>query len=265
MYKILSGDLPPAPPDIEAGDRPTAVHMLPTLIASEALKGGVAIVIDALRASVTITQALASGCQRVHPVLTVSEAMAKANSLRAAGHRVIVGGERAGERPTGFDLGNSPSAYTPGAVGGADMVFSTTNGTATLLHARLASRVIVASLSNLGAVCEAVAAVDAPLHIICAGTREEVSMEDVLVAGLIAQRVVARGRTLVADDSARVAMALAASASTPDAVLSAFRASRGGRNLRRLGLDDDIAFCSRADTLAVVPVFDAARGVIRPA
>lgn len=262
MYKILSRDLPPAPPDIEAGVRPTAVHLLPTLVTPEALRGGVAIVIDALRASVTITQALASGCRRVHPVLTVSEAMAKAGELRATGHRVVVGGERAGERPAGFDLGNSPSAYTTGAVGGAEVVFSTTNGTATLLHASLADRVIVASMSNLSAVCDAVAAGDAALHIICAGTREEVSMEDVLVAGFIAQRVLKMGRSLVADDSARVAMALAASASTPEAVLSAFRASRGGRNLRRLGLDDDIAFCSRADTLAVVPVFDAERGVI---
>lgn len=265
MYKILSGDLPPAPPDIEAGDRPTAVHPLPTLIAPEALTGGVAIVIDALRASVTITQALASGCRRVHPVLTVSEAMARAATLRAAGHRVVVGGERAGERPVGFDLGNSPSTYTPSAVGGAEVVFSTTNGTATLLHARLARRVIVASMSNISAVCDAVAAENAPLHIICAGTREEVSMEDVLVAGLIAQRVVARGRSLVADDSARVAMALASTAHTPEAVLRVFRSSRGGRNLRRIGLDDDIAFCSRADTLVVVPSFDPASGVIQPA
>jgi 2-phosphosulfolactate phosphatase len=115
------------------------------------------VVIDALRASVTITQALASGCPCIHPALSVQDARDKADHLRANGNNVLLGGERAGVRPEGFDLGNSPSAYTPGAVGGREIVFTTTNGTATLLHARHAGLVLVACMGNVQTIADAIA------------------------------------------------------------------------------------------------------------
>ncbi|MFN9973644.1 MAG: 2-phosphosulfolactate phosphatase, partial [Phycisphaerae bacterium] len=55
-------------------ERPLAVHLLPALVAPEAQAGGVVIMIDALRASVTISAALAAGATRVVPTLTVEDA-----------------------------------------------------------------------------------------------------------------------------------------------------------------------------------------------
>jgi len=263
VYKVLDANLPPPSPDSEAGPRPTAVHLLPTLIAPEDLAGCIAVVIDALRASVTITQALASGCPCIHPVLSVQDARDKADHLRAQGNNVLLGGERAGVRPEGFDLGNSPSAYTPGAVGGREIVFTTTNGTATLLHARRAGLVLVACMGNVQTIADAIAKDARPVHILCAGTREEVSMEDALVAGALTERLVGAGRTLVADDSARLCVLLHAQAtSRPDGVLRVFRDSRGGRNLRRIGLDADIVFCVEHQLHGVAPVYDDASGGI---
>ena len=41
-------------------------------------------------------------------------------------------------RIEGFTLGNSPREYTPNSIGGKTLVFTTTNGTRAMLHARLA-------------------------------------------------------------------------------------------------------------------------------
>ena len=57
---------------------------------------------------------------------------------RRVATNVVLGGERGGKRIDGFDLGNSPSEYTPTAVGGRRVFITTTNGTRALHHARLA-------------------------------------------------------------------------------------------------------------------------------
>jgi 2-phosphosulfolactate phosphatase len=270
---VLGADLAPAGVDIEAGERPTAVHLTPGAVSAEALAGDVVIVIDALRASVTMCRAIEAGATCVWPVLTVEEARARAAALRAAGgggggaagRVVVLGGERGGLRPEGFDLGNSPAEYTPQQVGGREVVFSTSNGTATLLHARRAARVLVGCMGNVAGVVEAVADEPRTVHIICAGTREAVSMEDVLVAGVIARRLVEeRGRSMVAEDSIRMAMRLATLAEMggPEGVREVFWSSRGGRNLRRIGLEGDIEQCARVGGIAVVPRFDGATGAV---
>lgn len=244
---------------MERPERPTWVHLTPAAVAPEALAGGVVIVIDALRASVTIAAALAAGAPFVRACLSVEEARGVAAEMRAAGERPLLGGERGGVRIEGFDLDNSPRAYTRGAIDGRPVVFTTTNGTAAMLHAAGADEVIVGSLANVSAVCEAVREEARAVHILCAGTRGEVSLDDCLPAGAMIERLVAGGRGLASDDSARLcAMAWRATGGEPAAVRRAMEGSRGGRNLLRLGMAEDVAFCSVVDAVAVVPVFHAA-------
>src|SRR5262245_57387196 len=107
--------------------RPLNVHLLPELTTPEALTGGVVVVIDVLRATTTITTALAAGARRVIPCLDVADARAAAANSPEG--ECVLGGERQGLRIEGFDLGNSPNEYTPASVGGKTLVFSTTNGT----------------------------------------------------------------------------------------------------------------------------------------
>lgn len=254
-------DLPPPPPHTLT-ERPLAVHLTPRAVAPEALAGAVVIVIDALRASVTMTAALAHGALRILPVLTVDEARGAAGKLERG--TFLLGGERGGQRIEGFDLDNSPLGYTAERVRGKTIVFTTTNGTASLLHARLAARVLVGSFANLSAVCDAVAADPRPVHILCAGTRDEVSLDDCLPTGAMVERLTRAGRQIVAEDSARLCLAAWRSvADSPADLLAAMRSGRGGRNLVRLGLDADIEFCSRVDSLAVVPCFDPGAGEVR--
>src|SRR5438132_1827020 len=109
------------------GDRDVQVHLLPELIPPNRLVDGLAVVVDVLRASTTIIHALAAGCTDVRPCAETEEARALAGQMRAG--RVLLGGERGGVTPPGFDLGNSPREYTPSVCRGCTLVHTTTNGT----------------------------------------------------------------------------------------------------------------------------------------
>ncbi len=255
-------DVPPPPEPGERG-RSLRVHVHPSRVEPAALSGAVVIVIDALRASVTITAALAHGAARVVPVLSVEDARGLRARGAGEGSSPILGGERGGVLIEGFDLDNSPLHYTRERVAGRTLVFTTTNGTAALLHARQAARVLVGSFANLSAVCDAVADEARPVHILCAGTRDEITMDDCLPAGAMTENLVARGRELLSDDSARLCrLAWLGARAMPGGIALAMRESRGGRNLVRIGLGHEVDFCAAPDTLGVVPEFDPARGDI---
>ena len=67
------------------------VHLLPSLIPPGSLKGGVAVVVDVLRATTAMIHALASGVDAIVPCVEVEEARATAASLGRG--RAILGGE----------------------------------------------------------------------------------------------------------------------------------------------------------------------------
>jgi 2-phosphosulfolactate phosphatase len=259
-----------AKPTPETIDRPTLVYLSPSHVEPAALAGGIVVMIDTLRASTTMTRALANGAREIVPTLTVDEAISTARELRDLGLDVLLGGERSGQLIPGFDLDNSPASYTADRVRDRIIVFTTTNGTAALRHATLGSRVLVGSLCNLSALCDAIATDPRPVHILCAGTRGEISADDATVAGAIAARLVSSGRAHAGDDAGRLcAMAWASIAPEPgrepatEAIATALLACRGGRNLARIGLARDVLECAAIDTSRVVPVFTPDDGRVR--
>jgi phosphosulfolactate phosphohydrolase-like enzyme len=151
-----------------------------------AVAGGVAVVIDVIRASTTITTAVANGAASVFPVESVERALERASSL---GEGTLLGGERGGIRIEGFDLGNSPREYTPERVAGHQIVFTTTNGTAALAACHEAAVVMIGCLVNRSAVAVAAraAAVEhqTAVHLVCAGVERQLAEEDLLGAGAI--------------------------------------------------------------------------------
>src|SRR5215210_2260791 len=97
-----------------------SVHLLPELIHPGTLSGGVAVVVDALRATTVMIHALAAGCATIIPCLEVDEARCIAAGLPPGS--VLLAGERHGLPIEGFDLGNSPSAFTPEVCRGKTLV-----------------------------------------------------------------------------------------------------------------------------------------------
>jgi 2-phosphosulfolactate phosphatase len=226
------------------------VHNLPRQIAPEELAGSTVVVIDLLRATSTICQALAAGAAGVVPFLEIEEALAAAKD-RA---NVVLGGERHGKLIDGFDLGNSPSEYTPESVGGRRVFITTTNGTRALDHARDARRVLTGSFLNLSALVESLRN-DARVDILCAGTDGVESREDILAAGAIVEKLVAEERGNWKVD-ARAGEALAEWQARGAVLAVELRDTPGGRNLLEIGMDHDLVDCARIDALTVVPVLD---------
>jgi len=227
------------------------VHKLPRQIAEQELSGSTVVVVDLLRVSSTICQALAAGATEVVPFLEIGEATAA-----AAGDRpnVVLGGERGGKRIDGFDLGNSPSEYTPASVGSRRVFLTTTNGTRALDRARRARRVVVGSLLNLSAVVASIR--DEPrVDVLCAGTDGVESREDILAAGAIVEKLVSRDRSVWQLDKAAEAALDEWQASGDDLAVE-LRTTPGGRNLLAIGMDQDLVDCARIDALAVVPELD---------
>ena len=208
-----------------------------------------AVVIDVLRATSVIAQAIASGARTIYPAGSTEEAVRLGQNLDRS--ELILCGERGGLRIEGFDLGNSPLEFTPDAVADRTLVMATTNGTPALVAASAARRTLAASFLNLGAVATAVAKEDA-VTMICAGRERHFALEDAVCAGMLVERL-SKGRTKKLDlnDGAIAAVALAKRfAADLDAMM---RDTAAGRQLIDIGHDHDVVYCAGVDQLDVVP------------
>ena len=164
----------------------------------EAGEAPTGIVIDVIRATSTMCQALASGYRRVYCTAEVEEARA----LREALGEGILGGERQAVRIPGFDLGNSPREYLVAA--GETLILSTTNGTrAVVAAAERCERVLIGSLLNLTAVVEAVRDAGEDAVVVCAGVQGTMNLDDTFVAGRIVE-LLGWERTDAAEAAARL-------------------------------------------------------------
>jgi 2-phosphosulfolactate phosphatase len=210
---------------------------------AEAASAPTAIVIDVVRATSTIAQALSAGYRRV---LCVAE-IEHARELRAEVADSIVGGERDAVRIDGFDVGASPREFLEPLA--STLILSTTNGTRTIVTAaERCDVVLIGSLLNLDAVVRAASERDEDVAVICAGYKGAFAFDDAYCAGRFVERL--RGES---SDAAVAAGVLAAA--FPDAL-----AGINARTYGPPGLEEDIAFCARESVLDAVPRFAGMRG-----
>lgn len=221
----------------------------------EKLQGMPVVVIDVLRATSSIVAMLESGARQVIPVVEIETA---SRLVGADDHGVrLLAGERQGLRIEGFDLGNSPLEFTPEAVGGKTIVLTTSNGTPAIVTASKASRLLVCSINNVGAVARAVAA-ERRLVILCSGADGGFASEDLLCAGLLLEQLMEVVDTDTLDDAGRLALLLAGNQGA--GIEDFLRSCDRGRKLISLGFEDDLVHCAGKDTSILVP--EAKRGAI---
>ncbi len=207
-----------------------------------------ALVIDVLRASTSIITALGSGAACVVPVAELDEARARAIAL---GDGALLAGERGGDPPPGFDLGNSPLEFTPARVAGRTIVLTTSNGTRALAAARGSAAVGVAAFINARAAAAWARARGGDVVLICAGELGKPSLEDQACAGLLASRLAdAPGAVLTAtaEDARAVGEAYAKDLG------QLARDAPHARALAAEGRAADLAVCLTLDTSTLVPV-----------
>jgi 2-phosphosulfolactate phosphatase len=205
---------------------------------SEAASAPVGIVVDVLRATSTIAQALASGWPRVLCAPGIEEAQAVREQLGEG----LLGGERYAERIEGFDVGASPREFLDG--GDVPLIFSTTNGTRAILTAASScEHVFLGSLLNLDAVAAAARERGEDVAIVCAGFKGTFALDDAYCAGRIVQLLDGDR-----NDAAKASELIARSFADPYEALTA-------RTYGPPGMEDDIRFCARENVVDVVPRF----------
>lgn len=127
-----------------------------------------------------------------------------------------------------------------------------------------ASRILIGSFLNLAAVVNELSQSSGVVYLVCAGTDGAITGEDCLCAGAIAaglQSVSSLELTL--DDATRMVVDYYQSqTSSPGGLLTAMRASQGGRNLIQRGFEEDIRLCSERDCYAVLPEYNHESGRI---
>jgi 2-phosphosulfolactate phosphatase len=207
----------------------------------EAAPAAVGVVVDVLRATSTIAQALASGYERVLCCAEIEDARALREQLPDS----LLGGERQALRVEGFDVGGSPREFLEARAG--TLILSTTNGTRAILEtAQRCERVLLGSILNLSAVAGAAGGQD--VVVVCAGFQGGFALDDAYCAGRIVQRV----------GGERTHAATAA-----DLLARAFPTALDGLEARTYGppgLEEDIAYCAQEDRLDVVPVLTGLEG-----
>ena len=169
------------------------VHLLPKLIPPGSLRGGLAVVVDVLRATTVMVQALAAGCEAIIPCGEIRRGPG-GRRRPSAGHGLA--GRRAQGLPiAGFDLGNSPGDFTPDVCRDKTIVMTTTNGTRAILASLEAERVYIAGFTNLRATSDEISVQflkkdhGHSVHIVCAGTEGQISLEDSLLAGALTSQI----------------------------------------------------------------------------
>ena len=214
------------------------------------VEGRTALVIDVIRATTTIVQAISNGARAVYPTESAEEAIKLASSLGR--DEVLLCGERGGLRIDGFDLGNSPSEYEPDVVEDKQLVMSTTNGTRAFVAAEAAERVVPVAMVNLTAAAEsAVAEGPENLVVICSGKENRFSLDDAVCAGhLIREIAKVSGITPELGDAGRTTVELA---QRFEPTAEFLKSTAAGRALVDVGLEDDLAFCAQMNLHRVVP------------
>src|SRR5919201_282536 len=206
---------------------------------AEAMSASLGIVVDVMRATSTIAQALASGYRRVLCCGEIDDAFALREEL---GDSAITGGEREAKLIEGFDAGASPREFLEPRA--ETLILSTTNGTrAVVAAASSCSEVVLGSLLNLDAVARLARERGEDAVVLCAGYMDAFAIDDAYCAGRILARLEAE-RTDAAVAAAVIAERF------PDAI--------DGINARTYGppgLEEDIAWVSQVGVLEVVPRF----------
>jgi 2-phosphosulfolactate phosphatase len=212
------------------------------------LSGRAVVVVDVLRTSTTITTALENGADAVIPASGPD--VASQLAARIGRKDVLLCGERGARIIEGFDLGNSPSEYTPDTVSGRTLIFASTNGSPLIVRSESAALTAVCAFVNLNATTEVVKASGIE-HIMVVGSGKEgrFALEDAVCAGVLVKLL---NNTSELSDGAKAAASLAAAHG--ERPLALLQQCDHGRYLASIGYASDLRFCARVDAFESVPI-----------
>lgn len=220
----------------------------------------IAVVLDVLLATTTITSALHDGALEVIPVMDATEALEISKEYKDGEY--ILSGEVRARTIDGFVF-PSPTGIRS-SISGKTLILSTTNGTVALKKASKAKKVFVTSLLNNPAVAEQVRndMKDHTILVICSGTSGEVSLEDFYGAGhFISCLLDGNPENVELTDAAKAAHLFYKG--NEDDAYSILRASHVGQFFEETGSYlSDLSFASHKGSIPIVPVLQGKKVVV---
>jgi 2-phosphosulfolactate phosphatase len=226
----------------------------PSLLHLYDVSSSLVVIIDVLRATSTIANALYNGAKSVIPVDSVAKCIKLGKQMD-----VITAGERDGKIADGLKYGNTPLQYASEFVKGKTLVLTTTNGTR-LLHMALAEGahgIITGSFCNLSAVCDYLIAQNKNVILACAAWKDSVNIEDTLFAGAVINRI--KNKFHQDCDATQISEALYLQAKDD---LFGFMNDHNASHYQRLmgyGLEEDIRFCLTIDNANLLVIYETGR------
>lgn len=204
-----------------------------TLSLETTTSNDVSIMVDALRASTTITLAL-NNFKKIIPCFSPQEAFKLKDEVNG-----VIAGERGGEMIEGFDIGNSPQKLERYESNKDVLILTTTNGTRILEN--MNSTVLIGSMVNAKAVGEkSTQLANSHIDIVMAGVKGEFVLEDFLAAGEILYWICKNLKDYEISEYAKSAIL---ASRDYEAVKEGFITSRTGKRLIELGHKEDVEFC----------------------
>lgn len=206
------------------------------------------VVVDILRATTAMCTAFGYGVHSIIPVDDEEQAL----EMKKKGW--LVAGEKDGIKLSFADFGNSPLDFRNPLTRGKDIVYSTTNGTRAIHLGKEYGKVLIASFVNLEAVCGWLNSDGKDVMILCAGWKNEFSIEDAVFAGAMADLLVNAYGFLPGSDSTLASMMLW-DHSAADLMKSV---SISSHFMRLLGIESRVGlkYCFYPEKFHVIPVLE---------
>ena len=206
----------------------------------------VSIMVDALRASTTITLAL-NNFNRIIPCFTPEEAF----KLKEK-YDCVIAGERGGEMIEGFDIGNSPQNVEKYEADKDTLILTTSNGTRILEN--MNSTVLVGGMVNAKAVGKksTLLAKD-HIDVVMAGVKGNFALEDFLASGEILYWICQYSDEYELNDYAKAAIL---ASRDYEALKEGFYNCRSGKRLKRLNHEKDIECCFSKNITTNVAIYE---------
>lgn len=208
-------------------------------------KDAVVVIVDILRATSAIITAFMNGVAKIIPVATLEDAKA----FKDKGF--MVAAERDGIVRDFADFGNSPFNFTRSRIEGKEIVYSTTNGTNSIMMAKENYRVLIGAYLNIKSLTDYIIKIRRDLLVLCAGWKTKFNIEDTLFAGALATLVLKNNAFYTICDSTLASIDLwnIANADLMEYIEKAAQRHR----LKKNKLDDVIEYCHTPDQTDIIP------------
>jgi len=208
----------------------------------------IVVVVDILRATSAICTAFMHGARRIIPVATLEEAQDYKNK------GYLVAAERDGIVRDFADFGNSPYNFTPDRIKDKEIVYSTTNGTNTIMMAGHSYRVLIGAYLNHQAITDYIVREKHDLLILCAGWKQKFNLEDTLFAGALAEEVLKSNHFYTMCDSTFASIDLWNMANSN--MMEYLEKVAQRHRLKKNGLDDVLEYCHSFNLTDKIPVLE---------